>query len=46
MENDVPIGEIDYEPVVIDVERVRAGEQRTAKSFHVHHRGGPAARGR
>ena len=34
MENDVPIGEIDHEPVLIDVERVRAGEQRTGKSFH------------
>jgi GNAT superfamily N-acetyltransferase len=33
MENDVPIGEIDYEPVVIDVERLRAGEERTSRSF-------------
>jgi GNAT superfamily N-acetyltransferase len=34
MENDVPVGEIDYEPVVIDVERVRVGEERTSKTFH------------
>ena len=33
MSNDVPIGEIDYEPVVVDVERLRAGEQRTSRSF-------------
>jgi GNAT superfamily N-acetyltransferase len=34
MNNDVPIGEIDYEPVVIDVTRLRTGEERTARSFH------------
>ena len=34
MQNDVPTGEVDYEPIVIDVERLRAGEQRTGKSFH------------
>ena len=44
MDNDVPIGEIDHEPVVIDVERVRAGEQRTGEVVPRHHRGGPARR--
>ena len=34
MENDVPTGEIDLEPVVVDEERLRVGEERTARSFH------------
>ncbi len=34
MQNDVPTGEIDADPIVIDVERLRTGEQRIAKSFH------------
>lgn len=29
MGNDVPAGEVDHEPVVIDVERIRVGEERT-----------------
>lgn len=35
MENDVPIGEIDYEPVEIDETRLRAQEERTLRSFDV-----------
>ena len=34
MDSDVPIGDIDYEPVVMTVERLRTGEERTARSFH------------
>jgi GNAT superfamily N-acetyltransferase len=33
MENDVPTGDVDLEPVVVDEERVRTGEERLAKSF-------------
>ncbi|MEO6509827.1 MAG: GNAT family N-acetyltransferase [Nocardioides sp.] len=33
MENDVPVGEIDYEPVVVDETRLRIGEERVARSF-------------
>ena len=33
MSSDVPVGEIDYEPVVIDAERLRAREQRVLRSF-------------
>jgi GNAT superfamily N-acetyltransferase len=33
MENDVPRGEVDYEPVVIDRARVRLGEQRIARAY-------------
>lgn len=33
MANDVPIGEIDWEPVVIDRERLRTGESRVAKGW-------------
>jgi GNAT superfamily N-acetyltransferase len=33
MSADVPIGEIDYEPVVVDEERVRAREGRVFRSF-------------
>jgi GNAT superfamily N-acetyltransferase len=28
------VGEIDHEPVAMDVSRLRAGEERTARSFH------------
>ncbi len=33
MERDVPIGEIDYQPVVVDETRLRAQEERTLRSF-------------
>lgn len=33
MENDVPRGELDYEPFVFDEERLRVGEARTAKLY-------------
>ena len=33
MENDVPTGEIDLEPVVVDETRLRTGEERIARSF-------------
>jgi GNAT superfamily N-acetyltransferase len=33
MENDVPTGEIDLEPVVVDEKRLRVGEARIAKSY-------------
>jgi GNAT superfamily N-acetyltransferase len=33
MENDVPTGEIDLEPVVVDEERLRVGEKRIALSY-------------
>ena len=33
MSSDVPVGEIDYEPVVIDAERLRAREERVLRSF-------------
>jgi GNAT superfamily N-acetyltransferase len=33
MENDVPTGEIDLDPVVVDEERVRTGEERLATSY-------------
>jgi GNAT superfamily N-acetyltransferase len=33
MAQDVPIGEIDYEPVVMDEERLRARERRVLRSF-------------
>ncbi|MDN5895206.1 MAG: GNAT family N-acetyltransferase [Nocardioides sp.] len=33
MANDVPIGEIDWEAVVIDTQRLRAGESRVAKGW-------------
>ncbi len=34
MSNDVPIGEIDYEPIVYDEARLRTQEERTARSHH------------
>lgn len=34
MNADVPMGEIDHEPVVVDPARVRAGEERLARSYH------------
>ena len=34
MSNDVPIGEIDYEPIVYDEARLRTSEERTARSHH------------
>jgi GNAT superfamily N-acetyltransferase len=34
MENDVPRGELDYEPFVFDEERLRVGEGRIAKLYH------------
>jgi GNAT superfamily N-acetyltransferase len=34
MENDVPRGEIDYEPFVFDSERLRVGEERIARGYH------------
>jgi GNAT superfamily N-acetyltransferase len=34
MENDVPVGDVDVEPVVMDVTRLRAGEERIVRSFH------------
>lgn len=33
MENDVPTGDIDLEPVVVDEERLRTGERRLARSY-------------
>ena len=33
MSNDVPIGEIDYEPIVYDEARLRTQEERTARSY-------------
>jgi GNAT superfamily N-acetyltransferase len=33
MENDVPRGEVDYEPVVFDEERLRVGEERIARAY-------------
>ena len=33
MSTDVPIGDIDYEPVVVDAERLRAREQRVFRSY-------------
>jgi GNAT superfamily N-acetyltransferase len=33
MNSDVPVGEVDVEPVVVDPERIRVGEQRTLRSF-------------
>ena len=33
MENDVPTGDIDLEPVVMDEERLRTGEARLARSY-------------
>jgi hypothetical protein len=29
MQNDVPLGEMDYEPVVVDASRIRSDEART-----------------
>jgi GNAT superfamily N-acetyltransferase len=34
MENDVPRGDLDYEPFVFDEERLRVGEARIAKLYH------------
>lgn len=34
MSNDVPVGEVDYEPIVYDEERLRSSETRTARSYH------------
>ncbi len=34
MENDVPTGEIDLDPVVVDETRLRNGEERIARSWH------------
>jgi GNAT superfamily N-acetyltransferase len=34
MSNDVPVGDIDYEPIVYDEERLRSSETRTARSHH------------
>lgn len=33
MNHDVPVGELEYEPVDMTVERVRVGEERTARSY-------------
>ena len=33
MSSDVPVGEIDYEPVVVDAERLRAREERVFRSY-------------
>jgi GNAT superfamily N-acetyltransferase len=33
MSKDVPVGEIDYEPVVVDAERLRAREERVFRSY-------------
>lgn len=33
MNNDVPTGELDFEPVVFDVERLRVSEERLAKAY-------------
>jgi GNAT superfamily N-acetyltransferase len=33
MSSDVPVGDIDYQPVVVDVERLRAREQRILRSY-------------
>ena len=33
MSTDVPVGDIDYEPVVVDAERLRAREQRVLRSY-------------
>ncbi len=33
MERDVPVGELDYEPVEMTVERLRVGEERTGRSY-------------
>jgi GNAT superfamily N-acetyltransferase len=33
MSTDVPVGEIDYEPVVVDAERLRATEQRVFRTY-------------
>ena len=35
MNQDVPIGELDYEPVVMTPERIRAGEERLSKSYDI-----------
>lgn len=35
MEHDVPLGEVDHEPVTMTVERLRLGEQRAARSYDV-----------
>ena len=34
MENDVPRGELDYEPFVFDEDRLRVGEERIARLYH------------
>ncbi|HEU4812134.1 MAG TPA: GNAT family N-acetyltransferase [Nocardioides sp.] len=34
MARDVPVGELAYEPPVIDVARLRTGEERIARSYH------------
>ena len=34
MSNDVPMGEVDYEPIVYDETRLRAQEERAARSHH------------
>ena len=34
MSNDVPTGEIDYEPIVYDEARLRSSEERTSRSYH------------
>jgi GNAT superfamily N-acetyltransferase len=34
MRRDVPMGELDVVPEVVDVQRVRAGEERNAAAYH------------
>ena len=35
MSNDVPVGEIDYQPIVYDEARLRTEEQRASRSYHL-----------
>jgi len=35
MSNDVPVGEVDYHPIVIDEERVRTEEERASRSYEL-----------
>ncbi|MCW2765436.1 MAG: family N-acetyltransferase [Nocardioides sp.] len=34
MADDVPTGELDHEPIVVDLDRLRTTEERTARSYH------------